>query len=182
MTSYIFFALDLRTLLPIPAVSDHRDRWHTVFQPEGVGCVLSRPATCQKTGAALVPRDSAATTVARVSRIEADISIPAPIGFIYCKVERVVDETGSTAPLISFWTLLSFAAPQGRASQSSSAKWIKSHTPACCQSRKRRQHVIPDPHPSSCGSICQGMPLRRISKMPMRHARSETRGRPPFGR
>jgi hypothetical protein len=54
--------------------------------------------------------------------------------------------------------------------------------PARCQSRKRRQHVIPDPHSSSCGSICQGIPLRRTKTMPVRHARSETRGRPPFGR
>jgi hypothetical protein len=61
-----------------------------------------------------------------------------------------------------------------RASQSSSAQWIRSHTPACCQSRKRRQHVIPDPHPSSCGSICQGIPLRRTKTIPVRHARSET--------
>ena len=59
---------------------------------------------------------------------------------------------------------------------------MRSHTPPRCQSRTRRQHVIPDPQPSSCGSICQGMPLRRTNKMPMRHARSETRGRPPFGR
>jgi hypothetical protein len=54
--------------------------------------------------------------------------------------------------------------------------------PPVCQSRRRRQHVIPDPHPSSCGSICQGMPLRRTKTMPVRHARSETRGRPPLGR
>jgi hypothetical protein len=59
---------------------------------------------------------------------------------------------------------------------------MRSHTPPRCQSRRRRQHVIPDPHPSSCGSICQGMPLRRTNRMPVRHARSETRGRPPFGR
>jgi hypothetical protein len=69
-----------------------------------------------------------------------------------------------------------------RPSQSRSAKWIRSQTPARCQSRRRRQHVIPDPHPSSCGSICQGMPLRRTKTMPVRHARSETRGRPPRGR
>jgi len=68
------------------------------------------------------------------------------------------------------------------ASQSSSAKCIRSQTPARFQSRRRRQHVIPDPHPSSCGSICQGMPLRRTKTMPVRHARSETRGRPPCGR
>ena len=59
---------------------------------------------------------------------------------------------------------------------------MRSRTPARCQSRRRRQHVIPDPHPSSCGSICQGMPLRRTKRRPVRQARSETRGRPPFGR
>jgi hypothetical protein len=51
-----------------------------------------------------------------------------------------------------------------------------------CQSRNRRQHVIPDPHASSRGSICHGMPPRRTKTMPVRHARSGTRGRPPFGR
>ena len=57
-----------------------------------------------------------------------------------------------------------------------------SHTPARCQSRRRRQHVIPDPHSSSSGSICKGMPLRRTKTIPVRHARSEIRGRPPCGR
>ena len=52
-------------------------------------------------------------------------------------------------------------------------------TPAPCQLRRRRQHVIPGPHPSCCGSICQGIPLRSTKTMPVRHARSETRGRPP---
>jgi hypothetical protein len=69
-----------------------------------------------------------------------------------------------------------------RASQSSTAKWMRSHTPANCQSRKRRQHVIPEPQPSSCGNICHGIPLRRTKRMPVRHARSEMRGRPPLGR
>ena len=85
-----------------------------------------------------------------------------------------MEQLSTTARDQSIWS--------SRASQSSSAKWIRSHTPACCQSRKRRQHVIPDPHPSSCGSICQGIPLRRTKTMPVRHARSETRGRPPWGR
>ena len=83
-----------------------------------------------------------------------------------------MEQLSTTARDQSIWS--------SRASQSRSAKWIRSHTPACCQSRKRRQHVIPDPHPSSCGSICQGMPLRRTKTMPVRHARSETRGRPPL--
>ena len=54
-------------------------------------------------------------------------------------------------------------------------------TPACCQSRRRLQHVTPLPKPSSLGSIRQGMPLRSTNKMPSSAARSESRGRPPFG-
>jgi len=85
-----------------------------------------------------------------------------------------MEQLSTTARDQSIWS--------SRASQSSRAKWISSHTPANCQSRRRRQHVIPDPKPSSCGSICHGMPLRRTKTMPARHARSETRGRPPVGR
>ena len=55
------------------------------------------------------------------------------------------------------------------------------HTPAFCQSRKRRQQVTPLPQPSSWGSISQGMPLLSTKMMPVKAARSATRGRPPFG-
>jgi hypothetical protein len=56
-----------------------------------------------------------------------------------------------------------------------------SHTPASLQSRKRRQQVMPLPQPISCGSISQGMPLFRTKMIPVKQARSGTRGRPPFG-
>jgi len=69
-----------------------------------------------------------------------------------------------------------------RASQLRSAKCIRSQTPSCCQSRRCRQQVIPDPQPSSFGNICHGIPLRSTKRMPVTHARSGTRGRPPFGR
>ena len=36
-----------------------------------------------------------------------------------------------------------------RASQSKSTKWINCQSPASCQSRKRRQQVMPEPHPNS---------------------------------
>ena len=66
-----------------------------------------------------------------------------------------------------------------RESQSSKAKWIKSQIPSCCQSRNRRQQVIPEPQPSLCGSIRHGIPLRSTKMMPTRQARSVRRGRPP---
>jgi hypothetical protein len=55
-------------------------------------------------------------------------------------------------------------------------------TPAACQSRSRRQQVIPDPHPISRGSISQGRPLFSTKMMPLSTARRGIGGRPPFGR
>jgi hypothetical protein len=69
-----------------------------------------------------------------------------------------------------------------RASQLRSAKCIRSQIPSCCQSRSRRQQVIPDPQASSFGNIYHGIPLRNTKRMPVRQARSGTRGRPPVSR
>ena len=66
-------------------------------------------------------------------------------------------------------------------SQLSSLVCNRSQTPASCQSRSRRQHVVPLPQPSSFGSNRQGQPLRKTKTMPTRAARSGTRGRPPLG-
>src|SRR5919204_5380958 len=57
----------------------------------------------------------------------------------------------------------------------------RAHTPACCQSRKRRQQVTPLPQPISSGSISHGMPLLSTKMIPVKAARSGTRGRPPLG-
>ncbi len=57
-----------------------------------------------------------------------------------------------------------------------------SHTPAACQSRSRRQHVMPLPKPSSFGRYSHGMPVCRTYRMPFSAARSSTvRRRPPLG-
>jgi len=64
----------------------------------------------------------------------------------------------------------------------SSRTWcILRHTPASCQSRRRRQQVIPLPQPISWGSISHGMPLRSTNRIPVSVARFATRGRPPLG-
>jgi hypothetical protein len=68
-----------------------------------------------------------------------------------------------------------------RASQSSKTKWISCQMPASCQSRSLRQQLIPEPQFISCGSIRQGIPLRRTNKTPWRQARSDRRGLPPWG-
>ncbi len=56
------------------------------------------------------------------------------------------------------------------------------HTPAACQSRNRRQHVMPLPKPSSCGKSSHGTPVCRTYRIPFNAARSSTvRRRPPLG-
>jgi hypothetical protein len=57
----------------------------------------------------------------------------------------------------------------------------RSHTPASCQSRNRRQQVIPLPQPISAGSISQGMPVCSTNRIPANAARLDRRGLPPFG-
>ena len=52
------------------------------------------------------------------------------------------------------------------------------HTPACCQSRSRRQQVIPEPQPIYWGSISQGMPLFNANKMPVSALQSSSGRRP----
>ena len=79
----------------------------------------------------------------------------------------------SEARLQSIW----LASPR----RSRSARCSRSQTPASCQSRKRRQQVTPEPQPSSGGSISQGMPDLSTKTMPLKQARSGTRGRPPLG-
>ncbi len=66
-----------------------------------------------------------------------------------------------------------------RRRSSSRCSW--SQTPAACQSRSRRQHVTPEPHAISCGSISHGMPVRSTNRMPVSAARWAIRGRPPLG-
>jgi hypothetical protein len=67
-------------------------------------------------------------------------------------------------------------------SRSSSARWSRSKTPAACQSRSRRQQVMPEPRPICFGSIAHGMPVRSTKTMPSSALRSSSGGRPPFGR
>lgn len=42
-------------------------------------------------------------------------------------------------------------------------------TPASCQSRRRRQQVMPEPEPSSWGRYSHGSPVRSTKSMPARH-------------
>lgn len=67
-----------------------------------------------------------------------------------------------------------------RCKRRSNSRWSLSHTPRRCQSRNRRQQVMPLPQPSSCGRSCQAMPLLSTKRMPVSAARSEIGLRPGF--
>jgi hypothetical protein len=58
---------------------------------------------------------------------------------------------------------------------------ISCHTPASCQSRSRRQQVIPEPQPISLGRSSQAMPVFNTKRIPLRACRCGTAGRPPWG-
>jgi len=60
------------------------------------------------------------------------------------------------------------ASPSRACSRSTS----RSHTPARCHSSSRRQHVLPDGRPGSCGNARQGIPQRNTNRIPSKHARS----------
>nr|SPD48955.1 conserved protein of unknown function [Cupriavidus taiwanensis] len=63
----------------------------------------------------------------------------------------------------------------------SRARCSPSQTPLVCQSRSRRQQVMPLPKPSSWGKSSHGIPVCNTNRMPPSAARSSTRGRPPLG-
>src|ERR671926_47259 len=93
---------------------------------------------------------------------------------------------GFLAPLLAGAKALStLARLQSMVSASpkrSNSAWCRRvHTPARCHARRRRQQVTPLPQPISWGNISQGIPLLSTKMMPVKAARSGTRGRPPVG-
>jgi hypothetical protein len=55
-----------------------------------------------------------------------------------------------------------------------------SHTPALCHSSSLRQHVYPDPYPSSCGRCIHAIPVCSTNKIPDSASRSGNRLRPGY--
>ena len=99
-------------------------------------------------------------------------------------VDRV--RAGRLAPLLARTLRLSTLArlqltAASSPNQLSKVSCSRRKTPASCQSRSRRQQVVPLPQPSSVGSSRQGQPVRRTKMMPSSAARSGKRGRPPLG-
>ncbi len=56
----------------------------------------------------------------------------------------------------------------------------RSHTPALCQSRSRRQQLTPEPQPISAGSSFHRMPLLNTNRMPVSAPRFDAGMRPGY--
>lgn len=67
------------------------------------------------------------------------------------------------------------------ANASAGRKCRRSQMQPACQSRRRRQQVMPLPKPGSCGKSSHAIPVCSTNKMPFNAARSSTLGRPPWG-
>ena len=66
-----------------------------------------------------------------------------------------------------------------RCSFESITRCNSAQTPAACHSASRRQQVMPQPQPISCGRSSQAIPVFSTNKMPVNARRSSSRGRPP---
>lgn len=107
-----------------------------------------------------------------------------PLGAGLASVGRA--RAGLRAPLFAGTLALSSAARRqsicpAPCSRSSSARCSAAQTPATCQSRNRRQQLIPEPQPISAGRSSHGMPVLSTKTIPVSAARSGIGGRPPFG-
>ena len=75
-------------------------------------------------------------------------------------------------------TALDQSSAPAACSSASSASCSCCHMPASCQSRSRRQQVIREPKPGSCGTNSHGIPVCSTNKMPDSTLRSSSRLRP----
>jgi hypothetical protein len=63
-------------------------------------------------------------------------------------------------------------------SSASRTSWSRCQTPALFQSRSRRQHVMPEPKPRSCGKYSHWIPVCSTYKIPHSTFRSGNGLRP----
>ena len=85
------------------------------------------------------------------------------------KTARTLEESTTTRDQSSWSDLWSSA---------SIVSYTRCHTPNSCHLAKRRQQVIPDPHPISCGRYSHGIPVRKTNRIPVSAPRLGTAGRP----
>lgn len=151
-----------RAPLGMPHFSPHR--WNRVDKRDKLGYIV---AVCAGDGEgkwnALSVRDDMvlAAEFAAIGWIGASLLPP--------KTARTLDES-TTHRDQSSWSALCNCA--------SNTSYTRCHTPNSCHLARRRQQVIPHPHPNSCGKYSHGIPVRSTNKMPVSALRLATAGRP----
>jgi len=148
------------------AASNAADRWNRVDQRQQLRDVMpiGTGQNNREWHPVCVGRDMVLRTGPRTIYGVRPSFWPAPIA-------RTEDESTITRDK-SIW-------PAARNSASSSS-CNRSHTPASCQSRRRRQQVTPEPQPISAGGSRQRSPVRNTNTMPLNAARSGTGLRPGY--
>jgi hypothetical protein len=152
---------------PAPPTLQRRNGIYHLLQHRGVGHVSSRTLQRQWYSSSADHKMALRTWFSLIRRVLAYCLFPlfTPLALTVCESKEALDQSISPA-----WLRLS-----------SSSLCNFSHTPAFSQSRSRRQQVIPDPQPISCGSISHCRPDLRTNTMPVSAARFAMRGLPPFG-
>jgi hypothetical protein len=141
-----------------------RDRIHHAFQHRGLVDIRRRVPDYERDSSSFDHKMALRARFSAVRRVGTGRFAPPGAGTLPASKETR-DQSNCSAP----------------ANFVSKARCNLSHTPASCQSRNRRQQVIPLPQPSSGANISHGIPLLSTNKIPVSAARLETRGRPPFG-
>ena len=142
------------------------DFWDSIYQRQCLCNIVpigSSEFASQRNSICIGNQVVLGTRFAPVCRIRAGLLPP--------KTARIDDES-TIALEKSIWSALRNSARR---------MWcIFSQTPAFCQSRNRRQQVMPLPQPISCGKYSQPMPVLSTKSIPVRAARSETALRPGY--
>jgi hypothetical protein len=149
---------------PAPRAFDGADTVDQRGEHAGIGAVRRREPHVEREALPVDHNVVLAARFAAIRRIRPGVCAPLLAG------TKALSTLARLQSILSAWP-----------KRSRSAWWRRSHTPASCQSRRRRQHVTPLPQPISCGSMSHGMPLLSTKMMPAKAARSGTRGRPPLG-
>jgi hypothetical protein len=184
-----------------PALCEHRldaafaqfpAMWFGVVAAIGVNNfgLLKRPATCtadrlngiderQQLGNVVAVRAGQDGTDGDAIRIDKDVMLGTGsrairgvrASFSPAPTARTDDESTAAREKSSWPASRSFT----------SISWCsRSHTPAFCQSCKRRQQVEPEPYPNLIDRSHQRIPVLNTNRMPFSAARSETRRRPGY--